>query len=352
MKIALLAGGVGGAKFAGGLRAELLRNHPGAELSIIANVGDDMWLSGLKVCPDLDSLMYALGGANDEVRGWGRAGESERVSAEMTSYGAGWPWFTLGDLDLGTHIARTGFLRDGLTLTEATARLAARWNLGATLLPASDHDAETWVVLDSEHPDAAHEPAALHFEEWWVRLRASIPALRFERRAGKSGPDASAAAATAALAALGEADIILVAPSNPVVSIGTMIGFPGGTETNAGVAGLPGLADAVRAATAPVVGVSPIIAASPLRGMARQCLDALNQPCTAEGVGLGYGARIRGGLIDGWLVDDADAATLPELSAAGLTARAVPLLMSDAATSQQLAADALALATELSRADS
>ncbi|MGJ0205104.1 2-phospho-L-lactate transferase [Leucobacter sp. gxy201] len=343
MKIALLAGGVGGAKFAQGLRAELRAQHPEAELSIVANVGDDMWLSGLKVCPDLDSLMYALAGANDEVRGWGRAGESERVSAEMTAYGAGWPWFTLGDLDLGTHIARTGFLRDGLTLTEATARLNERWELGVTLLPASDDDAETWVVLDPEHPGAAGEPEALHFEEWWVRLRATVPAVRFERRGREGG---GAVASPTAVAAIGAADVVIVAPSNPVVSIGTMAGFPGGAG-RAGVAGLPGIAEALRASAAPVVGVSPIIESSPLRGMARQCLEALAQPCTAEAVGLGYGARSRGGIIDGWLVDTVDAAALSALEAAGLAASAVPLWMRDEATSRRLAADALAFALSL-----
>ena len=338
MKVTMLAGGVGGAKFAKGVRSELQRNHPGSELTVIANIGDDMWLSGLKVCPDLDSIMYALGGANDEVRGWGRAGESERVSAEMTAYGAGWPWFTLGDLDLGTHIARTGFLRDGLSLTEATARLTARWNLGLTLLPASNDQAETWVELDPAHPEAASEPAQLHFEEWWVRLRASIPARRFMTR--------SAAAATpspAALAAIAEADVILIAPSNPVVSIGTICGFPGGLGRD-GVSGIAGFAAALRGASAPIIGISPIIADAPLRGMARQCLDALGQPCTAEAVGLGHGARLFGGLLDGWLVDPADVSALPALRDAGMRAGAVPLLMRDDETSRVLAADALDLA--------
>src|SRR5690606_501211 len=217
-----------------------------------------MWLSGLKVCPDLDSLMYALGGANDEVRGWGRANETERVSAEMAAYGAGWPWFTLGDLDLGTHIARTGFLHDGLSLTEATAKLAHRWKLGATLLPASDQDAETWVILDPAHPDAVGEPAALHFEEWWVRLRATVPAVAFERRSRSGGPEA--VASPAALEAIGSANIVIVAPSNPVVSIGTMAGFPFDRldRERGGVAGLPGIAEALRATSAPVIGVSPI----------------------------------------------------------------------------------------------
>ncbi len=124
MRITVLAGGVGGARFALGLRDAA----PDADIRIVANVGDDVWLAGVKVCPDLDSLLYALAGVGDTERGWGRAGESERVAAELTAYGVGWPWFTLGDLDLGTHLARTAMLRDGATLTEATARLAARWH--------------------------------------------------------------------------------------------------------------------------------------------------------------------------------------------------------------------------------
>ena len=103
MRITVLAGGVGGARFALGLREA----RPDADIRIVANVGDDVWLAGVKVCPDLDSLLYALAGVGDTERGWGRAGESERVAAELTAYGVGWPWFTLGDLDLGTHLART-----------------------------------------------------------------------------------------------------------------------------------------------------------------------------------------------------------------------------------------------------
>ena len=147
MIITILSGGVGGARFARGVREHLRREHPSAELRIVVNTGDDMWLTGLRVCPDLDSIMYTLGGANDDERGWGRRGESERVSAELTAYGVGWPWFTLGDLDLGTHIARSSHLRDGLTLTEATARLCERWNPGVRLLPMSNQPIETHVEI-------------------------------------------------------------------------------------------------------------------------------------------------------------------------------------------------------------
>src|SRR5919202_1547549 len=128
LRIVVLAGGVGGARFVRGLRAA--RRSDPADITVIANTGDDLWLAGLRVAPDLDSLMYALAGVNDEGRGWGRAGESERVSAELAAYGVGWPLFTLGDLDLGTHIARTALLREGLPLSAVVERLTARWPLG------------------------------------------------------------------------------------------------------------------------------------------------------------------------------------------------------------------------------
>ena len=212
-RIVVLAGGVGGAKFVRGLRALARRDFPSAEITVVANTGDDLWLAGLRVTPDLDSLMYALAGVNDDERGWGRAGETERVSAELTAYGVGWPWFTLGDLDLGTHIARSALLREGLPLSAVVERLAARWPLGVRLLPATDAEVETHVVTAE---------GELHFEEWWVRTRAALPALGFVQH----GVESATAAPGVREAILG-ADVVLVAPSNPVVSIGTILGIPG-----------------------------------------------------------------------------------------------------------------------------
>jgi len=310
--ITILSGGVGGARFARGVREHLRREHPTAELRVVVNTGDDMWLAGLRITPDLDSVMYTLAGANDEERGWGRIGESERVSAELREYGVGWPWFTLGDLDLGTHIARTSLLRDGLTLSEATARITSRWDLGATLIPVTDSEVETWVVTDS---------GSMHFQEWWTRHRAILPALDFEQRGA-----ADAVATDAVFDAIREADVILVAPSNPVVSIGTILG-------------IPGVQTALGAAEAPVVGVSPIIGGSVVRGMADACLTAIGVETSAQAVAEHYGARFDGGLLDGWLVDSTDTAEV-----AGIATRAVPLWMTDLETSAQLAADALSLA--------
>jgi LPPG:FO 2-phospho-L-lactate transferase len=312
-RIAVLAGGVGGAKFVRGL----WHAAPDAEISVVVNTGDDMWLSGVRVCPDLDSIMYALAGVNDTDRGWGRAGESERVAAELAAYGVGWPWFTLGDLDLGTHLARTSLLRDGLTLTQATARLSARWDLGVRLLPMSDQPVETHVRTAE---------GLLHFEEWWVRTRAQLPALSFEQVGV-----ADASPTPDVLEALATADVVLLAPSNPVVSVGTVLG-------------VPGLRAALLASPAPVVGVSPIIGGAALRGMAAECLNAIGVEVSADAVARHYGARGTGGLLDGWLVDDADAAVVPGLVADGIEAVARPLYLSSVEESAAIALAALDLA--------
>ncbi|PPG41154.1 2-phospho-L-lactate transferase [Rathayibacter sp. AY2B5] len=326
MRITILAGGVGGARFTSAVR-EHLRDLEAAggeasEITVVVNTGDDMWLTGLKVCPDLDSITYALGGVNDTERGWGRAGESERVSAELTAFGVGWPWFTLGDLDLGTHIARSSMLRDGLTLSEATARITARWPLGVRLLPMSDQDVETHVEV--EFPGEGVR--LLHFEEWWVRLRASAPARRFVQQGVES-----ARPAPGVLEAIADTDAVLVAPSNPVVSIGTILG-------------VPGIADALRRTSAPVVGVSPVIGGAVVRGMADACLAAIGVETSAEAVGRHYGARSGGGLLDAWLVGEEDADAVPALESAGLRARSVPLWLTGRDASVRLAADALAAA--------
>lgn len=325
MKVVLLAGGVGGARFTRGLRDLGRAEGLDLDLTVVVNTGDDLWLDALRVCPDLDTVMYTLGGVIGD-QGWGRAGESTRVTAELHAYGLGWDWFTLGDLDLGTHLARTELLRSGLPLSAVTARLCERWQPGATLLPMSDDEVETWVEVEADG-----EVTTIHFEEWWVRHRAALPARRFlQRGVGGSRP------APGVLEAIGAADLVLLPPSNPVVSIGTILG-------------VPGIRDAVRAAHAPVVGVSPIIGGAPVRGMADACLTALGVETSARAVAEHYGARAAGGLLDGWLVDDADADAVAPVRAAGIAARALPLLMSDQAATAAIARAALDLGAEVSR---
>lgn len=321
-----------------GVREEVRSRRPGASVDVIVNTGDDWWLAGLRIAPDLDSMLYTLSGQNDEVRGWGRVGESERVSAELRAYGVTPEWFTLGDLDLGTHIARTAWLREGASPSEVVRRLQERWDLsGVTLHPATDQEVDTHVVVaDPEARDGSGEHE-LHFQEWWTRHRAGIPALRFHQHGLHH-----AIPSVGALDALLDADVVLVAPSNPVVSIGTVLSIPGMTQA---VAASPGM----------IVGVSPIIAGTAVRGMADACLAAIGVETDAGAVARHYGARSRvlrpatgaRGLLDGWLVGVEDAAAVEEIEAEGIAARAVPLWMRDLETAAALARDAIDFALEL-----
>jgi LPPG:FO 2-phospho-L-lactate transferase len=259
-------------------------------------------MHGLRITPDLDSVMYTLGGGIDPERGWGRAGETWTVKEELAGYGAEPTWFGLGDRDIATHLVRTRMLDAGYPLSAVVAALCDRWQPGITLLPATDDRLETHVVVAGEGGDRA-----VHFQEWWVRHRAALPAKQFRF----VGAD-TAKPAAGVLDALQAADIVLLAPSNPVVSI-------------APVLAVSALRDALVSGCAPVVGVSPIIGGSPVRGMADRCLSAVDVECSAQGVGRLYGARSAGGVLDGWLVDTADAAT----DVPGVRVAAVPLWMTD-----------------------
>ena len=318
MRITVLAGGVGAARFLRGLKAAA----PDADITVIGNTGDDIILFGLHISPDLDTVMYTLGGGISEERGWGRAGETFTVLPELAAYGAGPDWFTLGDRDIATHITRTALLNAGATLTAATSKLCERWQPGVTLLPMSDDRVETHVILDGDGPEAG---TSVHFQEWWVRLHAAVPA----RQIVAVGAD-RARPGPGVLAAIEAADCVLFPPSNPVVSIGTILA-------------VPQIAAAVAAKT--VVGVSPIIGDAPVHGMADACLTAIGVDTTAAAVAAHYGAA----LLDGWLVDDRDktATTAPELD--GIAVRALPLYMTDLAATAQIAQAALDLAAELTR---
>ncbi|GAA0796348.1 2-phospho-L-lactate transferase [Spirilliplanes yamanashiensis] len=315
MQIVVLAGGIGGARFLLGVRAHARRI--GAEVTAVVNVGDDVQMHGLRICPDLDSVMYTLGGAHDPERGWGRVGESWVVKEELAAYGAEPSWFGLGDKDVATHLVRTTMLTAGYPLSAVTEALCARWQPGVRLLPATDDRLETHVVAEVEG-----ERRAIHFQEWWVRYRGDVPTHRFVF----AGAEAAKPAA-GVLDALGSADVVLVAPSNPVVSV-------------APVLAVPGIKEALADGPAPVVGVSPIIAGAAVRGMADRCLATIGVECSAAGVAGLYGARSAGGLLDGWLVDSSDAGVeLP-----GARVRAVPLWMTDEDATAAMVAAALELA--------
>jgi LPPG:FO 2-phospho-L-lactate transferase len=331
VKVVVVVGGVGGARFLQGMKAALgvSEDAPdgagaGHEITAVVNVGDDIWLHGLRICPDLDTCMYTLGGGIDAERGWGRAGETWTVGEELAAYGAEPDWFGLGDKDVATHLVRSRMLRAGYPLSAVTEALCARWRPGVRLLPASDDRVETHVVVDlppEGRGESEPQRKAIHFQEWWVRHRAALTAHRFASIGAEQ-----ATPAPGVLEAIGEADAVLLAPSNPVVSIGAVLA-------------VPGLADALRTGPAPVVGLSPIVGGRPLRGMADACLEAIGVATTAEAVGRHYGARTDGGLLDGWLVHETDRAEVP-----GVAVRAVPLLMSDIEATAKMARHALELA--------
>ncbi|MFG1942028.1 2-phospho-L-lactate transferase [Nonomuraea sp. NPDC048826] len=312
MHIVSLAGGIGGARFLRGLRA----TAPDDQITVIGNTGDDITLFGLRVCPDLDTVMYTLGGGIDEEQGWGRADETHTVKEELAAYGVEPQWFGLGDRDFATHIVRSQMLEAGYPLSQITQALCTRWQPGVRLLPMSDDRCETHVIISDERGRRA-----VHFQEWWVRMRASVPAESF----ALVGVDA-AKPAPGVLEAIGDADVVILPPSNPVVSIGTILQ-------------VPGIREALLAKT--VVGVSPIIGGAPVRGMADACLTAIGVETSAQAVLELYGAE----LVDGWLVAPEDSGVALD----GVRVAARPLLMTDQDAAAAIARAALDLAQELSR---
>ncbi len=339
MRIVVLVGGIGGAKFLLGVKQYLgwqaygpvpatfgappeglpwqyPSSGPTSEVTAIVNTADDIRLHNLQICPDLDSCMYTLAGVSDRQRGWGRADETWTVSAELAGYGAEAPWFSLGDRDIATHLVRTRMLDAGYPLSDVTRALCDRWQPGVTLLPMTDSRVETHVVVADPEPSQASLAAgqetgtpslvALHFQEWWIRYQAALPALSIKPIGAED-----AVPGPGVLAAIADADVVLIAPSNPVVSIGTVLA-------------VPGIADALKSTSAPVVGVSPVIGSSPVRGHADKCLEAIGVECSAEGIGRHYGARSAGGILDAFLIAEDDTADIP-----GVTVVQRPLLMSD-----------------------
>jgi LPPG:FO 2-phospho-L-lactate transferase len=316
VRVTVLVGGVGGARFLLGVQQYLgLGQFAGSgtgpagdhELTAIVNIGDDAWMHGVRICPDLDTCMYTLGGGIDPERGWGHRDETWHAKEELAAYGVQPDWFGLGDRDLATHLVRSQMLRAGYPLSEVTEALCVRWNPGARLLPASDDRCETHVVVtdpDSDEQDG--ERRAIHFQEWWVRHRAQIPTHGFAfvgSDQAKAGPGVTAAIA--------EADVVFLAPSNPVVSVGAILA-------------VPGIRGALRTTPAPVIGYSPIVAGKALRGMADECLTVIGVETSSEAVGTHFGARSAVGLLDGWLIDEGDRASID-----GVRVHAIPLLMTD-----------------------
>jgi len=329
VRIVVLSGGVGGSRFIRGL---LAATTPDDEVTVVANTADDLWLFGLRVCPDLDTVMYTLGDGIDPERGWGRTDETWNAKAELAAYGVPQAWFGLGDRDLATHLVRTEMIREGAGLAEATRCLCERWAPGTDLarirlLPMTEDEVETWISTTVDGRDVD-----VHFQEFWIRHQATVPVRAVTQRGVES-----ATPAPGVLEAIAFADVVVLPPSNPVVSVGPILG-------------VPGIRDALRGGVAPVVGVSPVIQGGAVRGMADQLLAGLGIENSAAAVAELHGSRAGDGVLDGWLVDETDAALLPRIEASGLRARAVPLWMRDEATTRQLALDTLTLATGLTRA--
>jgi len=272
VKVVALAGGVGAGKFLRGL----VRAVPPTDVTVIVNTGDDLDVHGLRVCPDLDSVTYWLGDVADRERGWGRRDETFRTLEELRTFASDDAWFALGDLDLATHLERTSRLGDGMPLSAVTDRIADRFGIDARILPMSDDRVETRmdVVQLGEERD-------LHFQEYWVRRGAQdeVKAIRFV------GVD-DARPAPGVMAAIAAADVVVVCPSNPVVSTGPILAVPG-----------------IRAAVTarPVVGISPIVGGRPLAGMADRLMPVVGLEVSAVGA-----ARAYADLLDAWVIDVAD----------------------------------------------
>jgi LPPG:FO 2-phospho-L-lactate transferase len=300
MKVAILSGGVGGARFARGVVDVL----PARDVTVIGNVGDDLEVLGLHVSPDLDSILYALADLNDEERGWGRAGETWEALGAAAAWG-GESWFRLGDLDLGLHLVRMQALRAGEPLSAVTRRLGEAAGIEATLLPASDDELRTWLET----------PAGVFpFQEWFVARghRDEVDGVRFV---------GDATAAPGVVEALDAAELILIAPSNPYVSIGPILA-------------VAGVREALDRRRVPCVAVSPLIGGRAVKGPADRMLARL-----AGGTGPADVAACYPGLVDALVVDEADADALEGLGE--VRPIVTRTLMSDAAARRRLAETAL-----------
>ncbi|MEZ5096637.1 MAG: 2-phospho-L-lactate transferase [Nocardioides sp.] len=269
-RITVLSGGVGGARFLRGLRHGVRHGAlagagvaPDATITAVVNTADDWWVHGVKVCPDLDTVMYTLGGGIDEERGWGRREETWHAGEELAAYGVEPTWFGLGDRDLGTHLVRTQMLEAGYPLSQVTAALCRRWQPGVEIVPMSDDRVETHVAIPD--PDSPSGRRVVHFQEYWVRLRAAVPAEAIV----VVGVD-EATAAPGVVDAITRADVVILPPSNPVVSVGTILGV---SEIRAALA----------ETSAPVVGLSPSSPATTCAAWPSSCWPRWASRCRPPG---------------------------------------------------------------------
>lgn len=313
MRVTVLAGGVGGAKLSHGVSM-----LPDVDLSVIVNTGDDLELHGLAISPDVDTVLYTLAGLANAETGWGLRDETWSAHEMLGRYGAP-TWFRLGDRDIATHLVRTSRLAAGATPTEVTRELAAALGLGARVLPMADRPVRTRIRTAT---------GWLELQAWFVGRRHADDALeiRFD------GVD-EARPTAAVLDAVRSADVIALAPSNPFISIGTILA-------------LPGMVPALLGAGAPVVGVSPIVAGAAIKGPADRMFETLGGEASALGVARHYATRYPG-LLDGLVVDVADAAHVPAIERLGMAAMATTTVMHHDIDRRRLAEDTLAFARDL-----
>jgi LPPG:FO 2-phospho-L-lactate transferase len=314
MKVVALAGGVGAGKFLRGLT----RVVPGPDLTVILNVADDYDVHGLRISPDPDSVTYWLGDVFDRERGWGRREETFRATEELRALGADQAWFNLGDLDLATHLLRTDLLSRGGTMSSVTATIAERFGVTARILPVTDDRVITRI--DAVDPDTGEE-LDLHFQEYWVGRHATdhVKGVRYEGVA-------SARPAPDVLRSIAQADVLIICPSNPVVSIGPILA-------------VPGVREAVAARRARAAGISGIVGGAPLAGMADKLMPAVGLPVTAAGAADAYA-----GLLGGWVIDERDRALSSAIAAKGLRVAVTDTIMGDDDRAEALARVTLELA--------
>lgn len=316
-RVVILAGGYGGAKLSHGVMlasaARMASGGPGLDVSIIVNTGDDLELHGLAVSPDLDTVMYTLAGVANDETGWGVCDETWSTAAMLERYGAE-TWFRLGDRDMATHIRRTQLLHEGRRLTEVTAELAAHLGVTARLLPMTDDPVRTEI----RSPDGW-----LAFQDYFVRRGQRDRVLEVRRRGIES-----ARPTPEVLAAIAAADLILVAPSNPFVSVGTILA-------------LAGVPDALRGRRAEVVAVSPLVGGEALRGPAARMLASLGGEATAAGVVRHYRERYPG-LVDVFVLDVVDAEGAAALRSEGVVVELHDTVMRSHADRQRLAEEIFA----------
>ena len=300
MRVALLSGGTGGAKLAHGFQQVL----PAGDLSVIVNVADDLELFGLHVSPDLDSVLYTLSGLVDPVRGWGVAGDTDRALTMLERYGEE-TWFWIGDADLGTLVRRSAQLRRGATLTQVTADMATALGVPSRILPATDDRFRTRVLTDD---------GDLEFQRYFVERgqRDEVRGVSFEG-AAEARPTA------AVLSALRDAELVVIGPSNPIVSIGPILA-------------IPGVREAVASAPGTTVAVSPIVAGRALKGPTDRMMASLGHEVSAAGV-----ARLYQGLVHRYVLDEVDADLAPEVEATGMEAMSAPTVMQTDADRANLA---------------